>query len=221
MEHSFWHGCWENNKIAFHQLKPHKLLLQYFSANKLINGTRVFVPLCGKSLDMLWFMGNGAYVIGCELSEIAVKQFFIENKLSYQTKNLDDFVIYYNELCEIYCGDIFKLSKNIVGLVDLVYDRGALIALPPTMRKEYVSQITSLLRNKAIILLIAINYSVINDFNGPPFSIDDTMVAELYSSKYNIVKQIESNESSEENSRMYVAGIDNFVESLYQITLIE
>ena len=52
------------------------------------SGCSIFVPLCGKTLDLIWLNEKGHTVMGCELSEVAAKQFFEENKIPYSTSGL-------------------------------------------------------------------------------------------------------------------------------------
>ena len=41
------------------------------------------LPLCGKSLDLVYLYEQGYQVIGCECSELACEQFFSENKIPF------------------------------------------------------------------------------------------------------------------------------------------
>lgn len=214
MEHNFWHGCWENNKIAFHQLIEHKLLVKYFSNAELAADSTVFVPLCGKSLDMLWLMNQGMFVIGCELSEIAVKQFFEENSLEYEVEITPDFIMYKNKRCIIYCGDFFKLNHDMIGDIDLIYDRAALIALPTDMRRQYSSKIIALSSATTQMLLITIEY-LANEYIRPPFSIPESVVQDLYSKSYAIDKLCTQLETTEIGSRLNSEGIASIHESAY------
>ena len=58
----------------------------FMSEGKERDGLSVFVPLCGKTLDMVWLCQQGHTVVGCELSEIAALDFFKENSIPYETR---------------------------------------------------------------------------------------------------------------------------------------
>ena len=73
------------NIIAFVSLQTHISFLR----GGVPDGTcSVFVPLCGKSLDMVWLLEQGFSVTGCEISELAVQQFFTENSIPYEKRKL-------------------------------------------------------------------------------------------------------------------------------------
>jgi thiopurine S-methyltransferase len=73
---SFWHDKWQRNQIGFHEPQANPLLLAHFDSLSLRAGSRIFVPLCGKTLDINWLLARGQRVVGAELSEIAVQQLF-------------------------------------------------------------------------------------------------------------------------------------------------
>ena len=81
MEPGFWHERWERAEIGFHKQEINVHLQQFWNCLELPAGERVFVPLCGKSLDLLWLAGEDHPVTGVELSPIAVDAFFQENEL--------------------------------------------------------------------------------------------------------------------------------------------
>ncbi len=81
MDPAFWQERWKNQDIGFHQPEFHALLQKYWSRLDLRPGSPVFVPLCGKSLDMVWLAQQGHRVIGAELSELAIDDFFAERGL--------------------------------------------------------------------------------------------------------------------------------------------
>lgn len=186
MEHSFWHQRWESNDIAFHRSEPNPLLFKYFKELSLAKGSRVFVPLCGKTLDIGWLLSNGYRVAGAELSEMAIKELFaglgMEPKIvkvgklkQFSAKNIDIFV-----------GDIFDLSGKMLGPVDAVYDRAALVALPEEMRKQYTSHIMEI-TDKAPQLLICYEYDQ-EHMEGPPFSVSDVEVSQHYANSYDLTR---------------------------------
>jgi thiopurine S-methyltransferase len=185
MDTRFWHQKWEKNEIAFHESAVNPLLVKHFDGLSLVKGSRVFLPLCGKTLDIPWLLSNGYRVAGAELSKIAVEQLFaglgMEPKISsigkvdhYNAKNIDVFV-----------GDIFDFSKETLGPVDAIYDRAALVALPEKMRHRYTAHLTEM-TDKAPQLLICYEYDQ-NLMEGPPFSISIEEVNLHYSDRYDLI----------------------------------
>ena len=121
MEIDFWLQRWENNETGFHQqtINPY---LQYFYGAKgpaveQREKLKVFVPLCGKSKDMLWLSQNNYRVFGVECSERAVRDFFEENAVNYRHAAKDQHALYISSdqraEIEIFQGDFsFKLILN-------------------------------------------------------------------------------------------------------------
>lgn len=184
MDASFWHQRWGKNEIAFHEREANPLLVKYFKELSLAKGGRIFLPLCGKTLDIRWLLSNGYRIAGAELSKIAIEQLFnelgVEPKISrhggvdhYSAKDIDIFV-----------GDIFDLSSKMLGPVDAVYDRAALVALPEEMRHRYTAHLTEI-TDKAPQLLICLEYDQ-SLMDGPPFSITNEEVNQHYRDKYDL-----------------------------------
>ena len=82
MNPEFWQARWQDKRIGFNQPKVNPLLVKYFSVLDLPVGSRVFAPLCGKSIDMRWLLEQGYDVVGVELVESAVEEFFAEQNIS-------------------------------------------------------------------------------------------------------------------------------------------
>lgn len=187
-DQSYWQDKWKKQDIRFNQQKPNPYLTDYFEILNLPKKSRIFVPLCGKSIDMLWLAQQGFHVIGCEFSQIACEQFFTENNLSYVQKKTDDFSLYENEQITLYCGDFFKLTEAYIFDIAAVYDRAALIALPEADRIRYSKHLLSLLSLHAQILLITIEYQPAS-VQGPPFSIKPTEIQSLYLGQCDMIRQ--------------------------------
>jgi thiopurine S-methyltransferase len=185
MKKEFWHQKWQSNQIGFNQLQPNQLLLQYFATLNLNPGSRVFVPLCGKSIDMLWLANQGYEVLGVELSSIACAAFFNEQSIPATVTHLDTFTIYHSEKITLLSGDFFTLNKKVLGKIDAVYDRAALIALPTELRQCYATFLMSVIAPDTPMLLIANTFDQ-NKMEGPPFSVDENEVVSLYSAHFNI-----------------------------------
>ncbi|MCH9757070.1 MAG: thiopurine S-methyltransferase [Gammaproteobacteria bacterium] len=183
----YWLKKWDKTEIGFNQSKPHFLLVTYFKVLKLMPGSRIFVPLCGKSIDMLWLLEQGYVVVGIELSTVACEAFFKEHQLSFQVDKASDFIIYSGQNITLLCGDYFKLTQSILGHVDATYDRAALIALTAEKRKAYVFQLFELIPLKSIIFLITLTYNP-DEIEGPPFSVFEKEIISLYQNNRKIQK---------------------------------
>ncbi|MDF0606862.1 thiopurine S-methyltransferase [Neisseriaceae bacterium TC5R-5] len=182
MDASFWQKKWQTNDIAFHNPTAHPLLVQYFEELSLEPGGRVFLPLCGKTLDIAWLLDNGYRVAGAELSKTAIEQLFSELGLEPTINTIDELIHYSANHIDIFVGDIFDLSKATLGEVDAIYDRAALVALPQTMRQRYTEHLMEI-TNKAPQLLIIFEYDQ-NLLAGPPFSISNEELSHHYRHRY-------------------------------------
>ncbi len=178
MDVSFWHAKWEKSEIAFHQDDFNPLLLDHFSALSLPIGSRVFVPLCGKTRDILWLLQSGYRVVGAELSRLAVEQLFAEMELIPSVTETGALTHFAAEDIDIYVGDVFELTAAQLGQVDAVYDRAALVALPTAMRQRYADHLVTS-TGRARQLLIAYDYDQ-SVQNGPPFAVGADEVRSLY-----------------------------------------
>jgi len=179
MHASFWHSRWQSNQIGFHQAQVNAYLQQQWPALALESGARVLVPLCGKSLDMLWLAGQGLQVLGVELSGRAVEDFFAEHQLVPQVEQSGAFKVYRCDDIEIRCGDFFALTAEDVKGCTALYDRAAVIALPVEMRKRYVEHLSAILPLSAKGLLITLDYDQ-SQIDGPPFAVTDGEVQRLF-----------------------------------------
>jgi thiopurine S-methyltransferase len=183
----YWLSLWKTNKIGWHLHQPNPLFLEYIKYFKLKPGSKIFVPLSGKSIDMLWLAKQGYQVIGVELNLQACQLFFTENKIPYKQTKDEKFDILTGENITLMSGDFFNLDKSILGQVDAVYDRAALIALPIETRRRYVKKMLSLIEPHTQILLITFIYNE-SEIQGPPFSVDENEVKKYFGKKYNILQ---------------------------------
>jgi len=186
LEAEFWHERWRNNQIGFHESKPNALLVRHVERLDLSRGDRVFVPLCGKTLYIAWLLAQGFAVCGIELSETAVEQLFAELGAAPEITAHGRLRRYSADALDVFVGDIFDLSLSALGPVDAIYDRAALIALPEAMRRRYASHLTDV-TDSAPQLLICLEYDQ-DLMTGPPFSIRESTVRELYDARYRISK---------------------------------
>ncbi|MCP3128550.1 thiopurine S-methyltransferase [Shewanella sp. KJ2020] len=175
MEPGFWHDKWHQQQIGFHQQDINPFLVKYWQKLALPAAAKVFVPLCGKSLDMCFLAEQGHQVIGCELNELAVQQFFSDNQLEMTKTVVGEHQHYQTEQISLYQGDIFTLPNELTQDVTAFYDRAALIAWPESMRAQYAKQLASLLPSGSLGLLVTLDYPQ-EALNGPPFAVSPTWV---------------------------------------------
>lgn len=185
MQADFWHQRWSENQIGFHQAAPTPLLLKHWPSLGIAPGAQVFVPLAGKSLDMVWLASQGHRVLGVELSQLAVEQFFAEHDLRpdiHQTKYGRHYVA--NGI-ELICGDAFALDAGALRDCAAVFDRAALIALPPELRLRYAHELYARLPTGCRGLLVTIEYPQ-EEREGPPFSVQEDEVHALFANDWSI-----------------------------------
>lgn len=193
MNPEFWQSRWQEGRIGFHKPEVNPLLINYFDKLNLPANSRVLVPLCGKSIDMAWLGAQGYDVIGVELVESAVQEFFAEQSISptvHQHADNPAIKYYQGQFAEqtitLWVADIFALTAEDIGNVDAVYDRAALIALPEDMRLRYSEQIRKM-SGHAPQLLITLNYDQ-SKKDGPPFSVNKTQIQQYYGNHYQITE---------------------------------
>ena len=179
MQPDFWHQRWANQQIGFHQSTPTPLLQKHWAALDVAKGGTVFVPLCGKSLDLAWLAAQGHRVLGVELSSIAIAQFFDEHALTPALRQSRYGTHYQAGGIEIIHGDAFGLDSDVLAGCSAVFDRAALIALPPQLRQRYVADLYAALPSGCRGLLIALEYPQ-QDRDGPPFSVQEDEVRTRY-----------------------------------------
>lgn len=204
MEPNFWHERWANNEIGFHQDIVTPLLERHWDELYESSAGTVFVPLCGKSRDLLWLAERGLKVVGIELSQTAVEDFFAEHHLEAKIGMRGDLREYrcVSRPITIYQGDFFALSDEILSACDVVFDRGSLVALPQIMRGAYVDKFKSNLGSGTEILLVTLEHS---DENSPPFSLQEPEVRALYEDEFSVERVGEDPEEFRGQTAMNVA----------------
>lgn len=184
-DNHLWLQTWRDKQTDFHQENVNPLLMRFWPKLKLPPGCKIFVPLCGKSLDMIWLASQGHNVIGVELSPIAVQAFFQENHLKPVKRTKGQFTLWKHGRISILCGDYFSLATGDLGDIDTVYDRASLTALPEDIRKHYVAQLKSILPETAEIFLLTTEDAEEGETLQQAIGVDEE-IAELYSKEYDI-----------------------------------
>ena len=170
MEHKFWHERWADGRIGFHEPEPNRQLVRWFDALGLSPGQRVFLPLCGKTLDIGWLLSRGLRVAGAELSELAIRDLFDDLGIAPQVTGQGELKLYSTAGLDVFVGDIFELKADALGDVDAVYDRAALVALPEAMRARYADHLMALTAG-APQLTVCFDYDQ-SVMSGPPFCVN-------------------------------------------------
>jgi thiopurine S-methyltransferase len=217
MKKDFWLERWHRGEIGFHQDEINPYLIEYWKQLNLASNSAVFVPLCGKSRDMLWLREQGYPVLGVELSAIAVQAFFKESGYEPQHARTGKF-----DRCEangirILCGDFLDLRKDDLANVGAVYDRASLIALPPDMREKYARHLKDILPPGTQILLVTVDYPQA-EMQGPPFSVSSSEVELLYK-KYAEVRLVAQLDVLAKNPRFRERGLSRLIENIFLLTL--
>lgn len=189
MEHDFWHDRWKNQQIGFHLQEVNPLLAAHFQTLKLTPGQRIFIPLCGKTLDIHWLLSQGIHVAGAELNQLAVDALFAELGLIPTITQAGPLLHYHavdqhGVTIDIFQGDFFALDRALLGQTDAIYDRAALIALPPDLRVTYSKHLVQL-THSAPQLLISFHYDQ-SLAAGPPFNVSADEISAHYGQIYSI-----------------------------------
>lgn len=213
MEPSFWEARWRKNQIGFHLSEANPLLKEYLPALRLELGDSVFMPMCGKSLDILYLRDQGFRVVGAELSELAVRAFFSENELTFTESQNGRFLRFESDGIIIFCGDIFHLRKDHLAGTSASFDRAALFAFPPEMRRRYVEHFNNIYPPLFKTLLVTVEYPQ-HEMSGPPFSLEETEVRELFSN-WKDVELLHTADVLSKNVHLRERGITALQEKVY------
>ncbi|XP_038133894.1 probable thiopurine S-methyltransferase isoform X1 [Cyprinodon tularosa] len=221
MELSEWEQRWQQHRTGFHQLEVHKMLQNNY--DKVVNGrssVRFFFPLCGKAVDMKWLADLGHSVVGVEISEMAIRQFFQENNLTYNEESVPSIPgakLFQNteKSISLYQCDLFSFSSSVAGQFGAIWDRGSLVAINPKDRDRYAALILSLMAADCRYLLDTFLYNP-DLYEGPPFFVPDEQVLGLFGSSCT-VELLQSEEALNDKWRNW--GLDSMIENVHLITL--
>jgi thiopurine S-methyltransferase len=217
MEPEFWHQRWESNQIGFHEGQVNAYLARHYAHLGLAPGQTVFVPLCGKSVDLRWLADQGAHVLGVELSPIAVKSFFDEQGLTPRTHKDGAFTVWESGPIRLLCGDYFALTPGRLAGVHAVYDRAALIALPPERRADYIAHLDRLVPGACRILLVTLEYPQ-EQMQGPPFSVAEREVHTRFAGAR--IERLGAQDVLADNPRFREKGLTRLLECAYRIAQV-
>lgn len=218
MHPEFWLERWQRNEIGFHQDRPHPALEAHWARLGLNGGERVFVPLAGKSRDMAWLAQHGFSVLGVELSRVAVEAFFAEAHLTPETDSLttnapQPLLKYAGAGITLLCGNFFDLTVEQIGRFGAVFDRAALVALPPAMRRDYAEQMLRLSPPGTKTLLVTLEYDQ-ERMPGPPHNVSESEVRALFGTRYRVELLARTNQLAD-FPKFAKAGVDHLSESVW------
>ncbi len=223
MEIDFWLERWDNNQLGFHQQQVNPYLAYFYGekgpAVEQRQKLKVFVPLCGKSKDMLWLSQNAYKVFGVECSDRAVKDFFEDNALNYKRAEKDQHAFYQSSdlesVIELYQGDFFELQSSDLEDISDIFDRASLIALPVEMRQQYAEKMAALQKSGTRTLLVTLTFDS-EEMNGPPFSVTEEEVHDLYSNSFSVQKLLTKDVLNLE-AGLKKRGLTALTESVYKL----
>ncbi len=215
MDQAFWHARWQANEIGFHQAEINPYLQTYWPGFAAAAGGCVFVPLCGKSRDMLWLASQGQRVLGVEISPIAAAAFFTENALQCSVETEPPFVRRQSGEITLLEGDFFALTPVHLTGVTAVYDRASLIALPAVLRRRYAQRMAELLPAGVPVLLITLDYPH-GEMDGPPFAVTTAEVKELFAADFQI-ESLGGQDILADNPRFQARGLTRLEERVFRL----
>ena len=210
MDEKFWHDRWKKNDIGFHQNEANPNLVNNFHKLPMKENGRILLPLCGKTLDIGWLLSKGLRVVGSELSEFAIKELFNQLELSPEINERGPIKHYHAHNIDIFVGNIFELKTNLIGAIDAIYDRGAYVALPETIRHQYSQHLINI-SQQAPQLLVTYDYNQ-SLMEGPPFSISSADLENNYLKTYEI---------SNLNSQQVEGGLKGICEAKENVWLLQ
>ncbi|MCC4307368.1 thiopurine S-methyltransferase [Alcanivorax marinus] len=214
MDKQFWREKWQNRELGWHLPFANPVLKRHLPALDPAPGDRMFVPLCGKTLDIRWLLEQGFAVVGAELSERAVRELFEELGFEPEVTAWDGGHRWRHGDLTVFQGDLFALTAADLGPVDRVYDRAALVALPEALRARYAPHVATLTGN-APQLLISFEYDP-SEMDGPPFPVQPDEIHRLYGDRYTL-EELSRQDVIDSQDRFKDAGVTSFVQVAWRL----
>ena len=214
-----WASYWVRKNPGFHEGEVNVYLQRYLSLFCLQPGDTIFMPLCGKAVDILWLSQQGFHVVGVELSASAIESFFEESGLQYEKKHSAHFAIYRSPNITLYQGNFMNLTAQQLEPCQLVYDRASIVAIESFNRSTYVDQMLEIVPGSVPMLLITLEYDQ-SVMQGPPFSVPVSEITSLYCSRY-VVELLQSCDQIEQRPRWRDSGLKSFHETALRLINLE
>lgn len=213
-----WHEFWTRDKPGFHEGKVNEYLLNYLYVFNLKPGDSIFMPLCGKAVDILWLSQQGYKVVGVEISEVAVESFFNESDLEFEQSGDENFKIFTAPNITLYQGNFMDMRSEHLDSCSLVYDRASIVAIESDNRLSYIQQMLAIIPQGIPMLVVTLDYDQ-KIMKGPPFSVPMLEISDLYKSVYQL-ELLRSDEQIEERPRWKDAGLTSLMESALKLTAV-
>lgn len=211
MEPDFWRARWRNKQIGFNQAAAHPQLVRH--AERFPPGSRIFVPLAGKSVDMAHLVEKGFEVVGVELVESAVQEFFEEQGWTPEVDRSGPHPIYRSQSVELHVADVFTIAPKNLGKVGAVYDRASVIALPPELRARYAAHLAMLLPGDVGVLMITVEYDPsVLDGDGPPFPVPPAEIHAIFGGPFEVFLVESDRDALEPQSSLRKRGLSALTE---------
>ncbi len=213
MNKDFWQARWAEGRIGFHLPMVNPNLVEHKARllSETTSGT-VLVPLCGKTLDLIFLKETGLRIIGIEIVEQAIIEFFQESKLDFIIEESSDFKVYKSQNLEFWHGDIFDLEKLDLK-IDFIFDRASIVALEQSLRDRYAGLMNSITSEGCRKLLLSFDYNQ-NDMSGPPFSVPETAIRKYYEGHW-LIEKFQSTDIISKAERFAERGLKSFIEEVY------
>lgn len=215
MDVSYWKKRWLDGQTGWHENEVHPLLIKYYDFLSLSLKKHFFFPLCGKTLDLDWILSKNHTTTGVEASEIAIKEVENRLKVSFKKAAYQNFTKHTFGNLTLMQGNYFDLDTTLIDPIDVVFDRGAFVAIHPNQRKKYIEMYNKLLTHESIILLVAYQYNE-NASTNPPYSLSELQIRALMEPDFDI-EICESEEILDIDPKFKERGINVFARNVYKI----
>lgn len=218
MQRDFWLHRWQAGQTGWHQDDGHPFLERWWSElekrARVSRFRRAFVPLCGASPDMLALRARGTDVVGVDLSPLALRTFFEDAGLEPSVNRVCLFERWSADGIELLAGDFFDVDAESIGDFDAVYDRAALVALPPDLRVRYAQRLAALSHAGTRVLLVSLEYDA--PASGPPFPVAAPEIKALFGSAFTVAS-LESADFTAESPKLRERGATRVTEVAYEL----
>lgn len=217
MEISYWQSRWQKNNTGWHMDVVYPPLPKLWSRLSIKTGEHVLVPLCGKSLDLHWLVEQGMQVTGVEASPKALREVRQQYREPFSQDSSHGFTVYRSEHMELWQGDFLKVPVSEIPTPDLVYDKAAIVALPPDMRNSYVRKLLELCGPETQLLIQAFEYNQ-QEMSGPAFSVEESELERHLGDRFALHLMHEQSKL-EELSKFQQRGLSSYLtEKVYHLT---
>ncbi|KAG6388383.1 hypothetical protein SASPL_149808 [Salvia splendens] len=150
-----WDKCWEEGLTPWDLGGPTPILVHLHSTRSLPMG-RALVPGCGSGYDVVEIASAERYVVGLDISDIAIKKAMELKSGSPKAEH-----------CTFLKTDFFTWCPD--QLFDLIFDYTFFCAIEPVLRSSWAKKMSELLKPDGE--LITLMYPIDDHEGGPPFKV--------------------------------------------------